>query len=484
MTYQPPPVSPAVIPENFNFATDIVDYWARNSPSQIAIHWTNQNFSEQRKLTYSYFSRQSRRIATLLTSLGVAQGETCIVILPRIPEWWEIATACLRAGIILCPCTTLLVDKDIEFRLQISKATTFVGDEVAISKILRVWGNCPQLRTVIQIGGNPSQSSGVIAFHKALSVVPGNIDFVRPKSLRAQSPGLIFFTSGTTGPPKMVLHSQISYPLASVLTGVHWLQLNTSSVYWNLAEQGWGKAAWAYFATWNCGGTQFVHDDRLPFEPQRTLAVLAKFPITTLCAPPTAYRQLVLKEYRRSFQNPGMKSLVHACSAGEPMNDSVIMKWKDLTGVDIYDGYGQTETILLCANQATNPIRYGSMGKPIPGIPLVVIDANGNVTKNNDEGDIAIEISQKNAFFGLFDGYISPSTRGLDRRIKSFSNGRQYYLTGDRARRDSEGYFWFVGRGDDVINSSGYRIGKQFPFTQRIPILFLLHPVLTLKRPV
>lgn len=239
-------------------------------------------------------------------------------------------------------------------------------------------------------------------------------------------------------------------------------------MYWNLSEQGWAKAAWSFFSTWNCGATLFVHDDRSPFNPKRTLEVLNRFPISTLCAPPTVYRQLVLDSSRKFFASPKGRpqALKHACGAGEPLNESVIRTWKDMSGgMEICDGYGQTETILTCANQTGNKVKFGSMGKPLPGVPLKVIDGDGNDVKKGDEGDIAVEIasgkSGESGFFGIFQGYVKDmKTMSLDRRIKSFSNGKQFYLTGDRATKDEDGYFWFVGRSDDVINSSGYRIGE------------------------
>ena len=369
----------------------------------------------------------------------------------------------------MCPCTTLLVDKDIEYRLQASKATVFVGDEVSVAKVLKIQKDCPTLKKIFQVGGTPSQSN-VMSFERSLESIPSNVQFPTPKSLTPISPALYFFTSGTSGPPKMVLHTQISYPLAHALTGTHWLKLGPSSVYWNLSEQGWAKAAWSFFGAWNCGAALFVHDDREAFDPKRTLGVLTKFPITTVCAPPTAYRQLVLTENHHLFRDPGMKNLVHACSAGEPLNGSVIEKWKELSGMDIYDGYGQTETTLTCANQAANPIRYGSMGKPIPGVPLMVINEEGEAAENGAEGDIALEVhSGPDSFLGLFAGYINMNTGQLDQRRKTFPNGRIFYLTGDRATRDEDGYLWFVGRSDDVINSSGYRIG-QSPQSKHHPL--------------
>ena len=466
------PVSPFSPPPNFNFASHIIDNYAAFSPDSVALHWASQDLATERCLTYSYFSQQSQRIATWLQSLGLRAGDTLIIILPRLPEWWELAIACLRSGIILCPCTTLLVDKDIEYRLNVSHASAFVGDENAIKKCLKVRRNCPRLKTVIQIGGTPP--SGVDEWYSALQSIKST-QFDVPQSLTAASPALTFFTSGTTGPPKIVLHNQISYPLCHALTGIHWLDLKLGKTYWNLSEQGWAKAAWSFFSTFNCGATLFVHDDRLAFDAERTIEVLHRFPITTLCAPPTVYRQLVRNENRKILESSGGRpmALVHATGAGEPLNADVIRIWKEMTGMEIRDGYGQTEMILVCANQVGEKVKYGSMGRPIPGVPLVVINNEGDETNNDEEGDIAVEIKGEGLgeFKGLFEGYIDKETGKVDRKIKQFASGRHFYLTGDRATRDNEGYFWFVGRSDDVINSSGYRIG---PF--EVESTLKLHP--------
>ena len=245
--------------------------------------------------------------------------------------------------------------------------------------------------------------------------------------------------------------------------------LKPGDLYWNLSEQGWAKAAWSFFGTWNCGASLFVMDDRGAFSPTRLLATIHRFPITTLCAPPTAYRQLVLDESQQYFKSHPPKHLEHCVGAGEPLNESVIKTWQEMSGLQIFDGYGQTETVLMCANQKKNPVKPGSMGKPLPSVPLVVLDADGRETKPGAEGDIAVKLDNldgynEDSFFGVFDGYIDMKTGKLDRRLRTFtekSSGAEqaWYLTGDRATRDEDGYFWFVGRSDDVINSSGYRIG-------------------------
>jgi medium-chain acyl-CoA synthetase len=228
---------------------------------------------------------------------------------------------------------------------------------------------------------------------------------------------------------------------------------------------GWAKAAWSFFGAWNCGASLFIHDDRRPFNVHQLINNLHRYPISTMCAPPTAWRQLVLEESKDYLRQKPPKALTHCTGAGEPLNSDVIKQWQRVTGLEICDGYGQTETILICGNFDGSPIRPGSMGKPSPNVPLTVINAYGQEAYTGEEGDIALHISgadRPDSFFGIFDGYINDDG-SLTRRERKFTyeevQKQTWYLTGDRAFRDSEGYFWFVGRSDDVINSSGYRIG-------------------------
>lgn len=227
---------------------------------------------------------------------------------------------------------------------------------------------------------------------------------------------------------------------------------------------GWAKAAWSFFGAWNCGATLFVYDDRGPFSPQRLLRILHLYPITTICAAPLAYRQLVLQEAKSYYEKYPPKALSHCTAAGEALNDEVIRQWRTITGMEIRDGYGQTETILLCGNFNGFAIRPGSMGKPAPTVSLSIINIDGSETVVGEEGDMAVlinDVSCKKGFFGIFDGYVNEDNTVSRREKVSTENGERklWYLTGDKARRDDDGYFWFVGRSDDVINSSGYRIG-------------------------
>lgn len=369
---------------------------------------------------------------------------------------WEFATAGIRSGIVVCPATTLLVPKDIEYRCHRSNASVFIGDSISVNKFLKVKSTCPSVKHIIQVSGKPPD--GVLSLAKELASIPQDAQYSGAKP-DVKAPAMIYFTSGTTGSPKMVQHNHISYPLAHTITGKYFLRLKPHDLYWNLSEQGWAKAAWSYFGAWNCGAGLFVHDDRGAFSGKQTLEILHRYPITTFCAPPTAYRQLVLDEMRQLYTKRQPKALQHCCGAGEPLNPEVIRLWKETSGLEICDGYGQTECILVCGNFEGNPIKPGSMGKPSPGVPLHVVDDDGKECDNDVEGDIALQVdlSEQSSFFGIYDGYLGEDGK-LDRKLRSSGN-EHWYLTGDRATRDKEGYFWFVGRSDDVINSSGYRIG-------------------------
>ncbi|KAK3664175.1 hypothetical protein LTR22_004873 [Elasticomyces elasticus] len=449
-------------PSSFNFATDVVDYWATNAPKDgVAMHWISEDRKTERRLSFEHFSRQSHRLAVMLRDhLGMRHGERLLLIMPRLPEWWAIATATIRCGVVVCPATALLVDKDIEYRCNRSGATTFIGDSVSVAKLLKVKEKCSSLKHVLQLGPG-TVPDGVQSFEALLADIPDDATHAGPKP-GIKDASMIYFTSGTTGHPKMVQHNQISYPLAHTVTGKHFYRLKPGDLAWILTEQGWAKAAWAFFATWNCGAGLFIHDDRRPFSPKVTLDVLHQYPITTLCAPPTAYRQLVLDDMRSHYSAHRPKALRHCTGAGEPLNPEVIRLWRATSDLEICDGYGQTETMLVCGNFAGNAIRPGSMGKPSPGVPLFVITEDGKEAPDDEEGDIAlrVDLSETSNFFGVFDGYLADDGK-LDRRLRSGSGGsnQAFYVTGDRARRDKDGYFWFVGRDDDVINSSGYRIG-------------------------
>lgn len=382
-----------------------------------------------------------------------------MIVTPRVPEWWEVACGALRLGMVVCPATTLLVPKDLEYRANVSKAVCFVGDHDSAQKFDQIKESKVKVKLLLRLVSKDPMK-GWKSYDEELEDVPDDTLYTGPKT-KSSDPAIIYFTSGTSGHPKMVLHNQISYPLGHTITGKYWLRLKPGKTYWNLSEQGWAKAAWSFFGTWNCGACLFVQDDRGAFDPIHLLDTIHKYPITTICCPPTIYRNLVLKEKMEYMRKNAPKSLEHCIGAGEPLNPEVINIWKEATGLEIRDGYGQTETVLVCGNFADNKVRPGSMGKPSPGIPLFVIDDNGQECKVDTEGDISILVKDgdnTNVTPWIFDGYLNPKDESLSRPLRTDGN-RDYYLTGDRATRDKDGYIWFVGRNDDVISSSGYRIG-------------------------
>ncbi|KAJ5387415.1 hypothetical protein N7509_009956 [Penicillium cosmopolitanum] len=419
-------------PDHFNFATDVVDTWAAKSPSLEAMLWVSHDKATQKSLTYQHFSQQSQRIALLLEQLGARPGDVMLMVLPRAPAWWEVATAGLRSGILIAPATTLLTAKDIEYRSQRSKATVFVGDATSVRKIQQVRHKCPSLRVIIQTEGQPE--AGVTGLYKAIEQIETTARHFR------------------------------STEDAHLLTGKYWLNLSPGKLCWNYTEQGWGKAAYSYFGAWNCGASLFVWDDRGPFNATTILEHLHNFPIATLCAPPLAWRQLVQQQCQQYYRKNAPRALAQCNSAGEPLDSTVIDQWRSLSGLTICEGYGQTETTLMCGNYGGFEVRPGSMGKPIPGVPLYVINPAGQETPANEEGELALLVADGDSpsnFFGIFDGYVHDNGEATRNERISTLHGkiRKWYLTGDKAKRDKDGYLWFVGRADDVINSSGYRIG-------------------------
>ncbi|PGH07549.1 hypothetical protein AJ79_06219 [Helicocarpus griseus UAMH5409] len=439
-------------PEYFNFAIDVVDKWAAQSPSPRAMLWVDQRGKNPLCLDFAYFSRQSHRAAELLVRLGARRGDRMIIVLQRVPAWWEIATAAIRMGVVVCPCPVLAVAHDIRYRAQASGATIFVGDSVSISKLKTVQRECPNIRTILQAAG--SRLDGVLQYNVELnSNIP--LKFIFEDSLpktKWSDPSVIYFTSGTTGMPKMVLHNQVSYPL---VCGWDWSLESFTGTFQNKAGQrrlGHGSQPGAAV---------------LPFSSKRssghsTLRKLSIISITIpspLSAPhPPLTANLSCPRGVSISRKPPM-ALEQCVGAGEPLNDEVIRVWKEMSGIEIRDGYGQTETTLVCGNLKGAKVKYGSMGLPLPGVPLAVVDENGDESLPLQEGEIAIATTTSSGArtLNLFSGYLSPEGKITLPQRKG--NTRSWYLTGDKAYKDEDGYLWFVGRSDDVIKSSGYRIG-------------------------
>jgi acyl-coenzyme A synthetase/AMP-(fatty) acid ligase len=434
------------VSEDYNFAIDTVGRWAQN-PSKLAMLWVGPDGREER-YTFVSFDEQSSRAARAFEKLGMQKGDRVLVMLPRLPEWWETMLGLMKLGAIGIPCTTLLTPKDIQYRAEIAEAVALVTDKAGAEKLAQVRDRCPTIRVAVVVDEPGAECpQGCVGYHPSVDVAAPTWYGRRTVS---SDPCLIYFTSGTVGYPKMVLHTHASYPMGHTLvTGRYWLDLGPNDLHWNLSETGWAKFAWSnFFGPWGNGAAMFIQDARGKFNPKETLELLARYPITTLCAPPTAYRLLV-QENLKSYHFPALR---HCVGAGEPLNPEVIETWRQMTGMTIKDGYGQTETVLLCGNFPGEEVRPGSMGKPAPGFDVSVIDNDGIEVGPDHEGDIAVRVKPERPL-GLFQEY----WRNPEAMARSFKG--DWYLTGDRAYRDADGYFWFVGRADDVIISAGYRIG-------------------------
>jgi len=427
------------VPEYYNFAGDVFDKWAEDR-EKLAMLWVDDHGTEIRK-TFHELSRASRQLANVFKSRGVGQGDVVIVVLPRNIEWWIAFTACIRCGAMIAPGTTQLTAKDLEYRANKSEAACIITTPSIAGAFDQVADKCPTVQTKIVI---TEPKEGWVFWDEAMEQASDEFETAKT---RADDNCLVYFTSGTTGFPKMALHAH-SYGYGHMVTGKYWLDLKPGDMHWNVSDTGWAKAAWSsYFGPWNQGAAQFIHHtDR--FDPKITLDLLSKYPITTMCGAPTIYRMLVLQDLSR-YKFPNLR---HCVGAGEPLNPEIIEVWKKATGCTIRDGYGQTETVVLAGNFPCITPRFGSMGKPTPGIDLHVIDDKGNILGPNEEGDIAVRVEPERPI-GLFKEY----WKEPDRTAAAFIPG--WYLTGDRAYVDEDGYFWFVGRSDDVILTSGYRIG-------------------------
>uniref|UniRef100_A0A8B9ZQW4 medium-chain acyl-CoA ligase n=1 Tax=Anas zonorhyncha TaxID=75864 RepID=A0A8B9ZQW4_9AVES len=409
------------VPEYFNFASDVLDKWSqiekeRKEPSNPALWWINGKGGE-RKWSFEELGFESRKVANVLSGpCGLQRGDRIIVILPRIPEWWLLNTACMRTGVVFIPGTTQLTAKDICYRLLASKAKCIVTIDALAPVVDSVASQCQFLKTKLIV--SESRRAEWLNFSDLLKAAPAVHNCVKTRS---QDPMTIYFTSGTTGFPKMVEHSYGSFGLGFFICGRYWMNLTPSDVVWSMSDTGWIKAAIGnVFGPWFQGTCAFVH--AMPqFDPKVILNTLCRYPVTTLCSAPTVYRMLVQHDLTRYT----FKTLKHCLSGGEPVNPEVMEQWKNQTGLNIYEGYGQTE---------------------------IIIDEKGSVLPPGEEGDIAIKIDAKRPFTFF--------TRYVDDPVKTASTIRgNFYITGDRGSMDEDGYIWFMGRSDDVIISSGYRIG-------------------------
>lgn len=438
-------------PPYFNFATDVVDGWARLRPEAPALWHVTYPSGHEQKFTFSEISELSRRAAQMMQSCGVKRGDRVLVMLPRVPQWWIATLALIRIGAVPVPATLLLTARDVGYRLETARISAVITSPDGVTKVDGFDG------LKFLAGGS---AEGWMDFDQGLKRAGASF---RADPTRSSDPGGLFFTSATTGEPKMVLHTQASYGLGHRLTGELWLDLKPTDLHWNISDLGWGKAAWSsFYGPWHMGACVFALDVPGKFDPALTLSVLEQFPITTWCAPPTALRLVV----RQDLSNRKFPKLRHCVTAGEPLNPEVLNLWKQATGLTLHEGYGQTETVILIGNFPSlgHAIRPGSMGRPTPGFQVALVDEHLRELPPGREGEVAIRVEPLRPV-GIFQEY------WLNPHETSHAFQAGWYLTGDRATCDADGYFWFVGRKDDVIKSSGYRIG---PF--EVESALLEHP--------
>ncbi len=428
------------VPERFNYTLDVVDRWAADAPDKLALVAIEPDGHTAHRYSFADIAARAHRAAHLLASVGVGKGDRVFVQLPRVVEWYEVLLGCFELGAVPMPGTTLLMPRDIEYRIGAADATVAVTDATGAE---RVDAAGVDLAAKLIVGAD---RSGWTRWETAAAGQPPTPAADDPTA--ADDPLLIYFTSGTTAYPKMVLHTHASYGIGHEITARFWHDLGPDDLHWTVSDTGWAKAAWGkLFGQWRLGAAVFMWNVVGKPDLDRMLSLIGEHQVTSFCAPPTLYRAFV----QMDLDAYDWSSLRHCTSAGEPLNPEVIEVWRQATGLYPYDGYGQTETVNLVANYPCLPVKPGSMGRPAPGFDIEIVDDDGNVVPRGTEGHIAVRTDPRPV--GLFREY----WRDEQKNAEVFRNG--WYYTGDRATMDEDGYIWFVGRADDVILSAAYRIG-------------------------
>jgi len=431
------------VPEYYNFGFDVIDQWAEDR-TKLALISIDRTGERERYHTFYDLKVQSNQFANVLKKIGVKKGDRVLVILQSIPEWYVGLIGMFKLGVVAMPGTVLLTSKDIEYRINRAEACMIITDMGHVGIVEQLKDRCPSLKYLMLVDG---KKKGWFNFDDEMSKASRGVSRSEIAKTRSIDPMLIYFTSGTTGHPKMVLHTH-SYPLGHEVTARFAQALTKCDLHWTVSETGWAKAAWGkLFGQMIVGAAVIQWETPGRFDADGLLRAMEKYGVTTFCAPPTVYRMLIQMDLSKYNLN-----LRHSMSAGEPLNPEVIRVWKKAFGLEIYDFYGQTETVCVLSNYPFMPIKYGSVGKPTPGHDVRIVDDMGNEMGSDEEGNIAIYLGKERPP-GLFKEYWK------DEEIMKKAFRGDYYFTGDRGYKDEDGYFWFVGRDDDVIKSSGYRIG-------------------------
>jgi len=430
------------IPEIFNFGFDVLDVRAQEADKD-ALLAIDTVTGKKSSVTYSELSKVSSQFGKALLSLGLKRGDAACVLIGRNPNWHKALFGCMKVGVISMPGTNLLTSKDIAYRINESKAKAVIVSPMHVEKVNQIIDQCPTLKYLIVTG---DASGNWLSFEKLCEEQDSDLSAEDLPPFLSTETMMIYFTSGTTALPKMVPRD-FGYAYAHAATALFWMDLQDNDIHWTLTDTGWAKAAWGILFPQMMIGCTTVLYDAPDMDPVEHLKAINKYNVTTFCAPPTVYRLFVQQDLKQY----DLTSLRRCLGAGEPLNPEVIRYWFENTGTVIADGYGQTETINIVGNFPGIETRYGSMGKPVPGFDINVIDDKGKILSDGEVGHIAIRTDKKWPA-GLFHGYLQNNLIVKD----SFRHG--WYYTGDTASRDKDGYLWFVGRSDDLISSAGYRI--------------------------
>lgn len=434
------------VPHGFNFAYDIMDEYALLEPERLALVWCNDG-GEERSFTFGELKRWSDKTANMLKEIGIQKGDKVMLVLRRRYEFYFVALALAKIGATYIPSTHQLMEKDIVYRNNAASVKAIIAFNMpeVIGHIEGAMEKSPTVEKFILVGGN---RPGWVDFDRGVELASDQWE--RPMGDGAtvnDDPMIIYFTSGTTSMPKMAVQS-FTYPLGHIVTAKYWQRVVESGLHLTIADSGWAKFGWGkIYGQWICGAVQFVYDmDK--FDPSKVLENIEKYKIATFCAPPTIYRYILEQDMSRY----DLSSLVHCSTAGEPLNPDVFARFKKNTGLPILNGFGQSETTVIVANFQWLKVDPGAMGKPNPAYKIDVVDEDGNSCAAGVEGELIIREADSNKPAGLFCGYYN-DPEATDRVWYDDA-----YHTGDVVYRDEHGYLWFVGRNDDVIKASGYRI--------------------------
>ena len=445
-----------IVPDNFNFGYDVVDEWARTNPDKLALLWTNDEGAEQR-YTFADIKRKSDQVASFYQTLGIGRGDCVMMMLKRRAEFWFSIVALHKLGAVAIPATHLLTPKDLIYRANSAQIKMIVSadEPIMIQHVNDCLKDSPSVKVLVATGSYHEGN-----WHSMDEGMKNAPEFVRPEHVNDNHDiSLLYFTSGSSGNPKMVAHNFL-YPLGHIVTAKYWHNVNENSLHLTVADTGWGKAVWGkLYGQWLSGAAVFVYDHE-KFTPANILEAMAKYKVTSFCAPPTIYRYLI----REDLSKYDLSNLKYCTTAGEPLNPSVFDFWKEHTGLDIHEGFGQTETAMTIGTFPWMKPKPGSLGVPNPAYDMDLLTNDGRSAEDGESGEIILH-TDKRIPLGLFEEYYH------NQELTKTVHDNGIYHTGDVAWRDSDGYYWFVGRTDDVIKSSGYRIG---PF--EVESALMTHP--------